>query len=160
VVAVPGGFRGGGENTFGLDGAVLLEEGAFDKVDADLRNTGGDLTLGLRTIPETVRLRTGVGTGDSLDLADKAGTGDFLGSGWEDGSRRCGDALILFSCCVIGFRIFCLDEASEVGVNDFALTHESEEPGFRIRQTTNLNYETFDTAADPTSRDRLGWFLQ
>lgn len=52
-----------------------------DRVDADLLNTGGDLTLGLRTTPETVRLRTGVGIGDSLDLADKAEMGDLIEAG-------------------------------------------------------------------------------
>ena len=129
-----GGFRGGGENTFNLDGAVLLEEGVIDRVDADLRITGGDLRLGLRTTPETVRLRTGVGAGDSLDLADDAGMGDFLGSGWEDGGRRCGDGLVRWSCCVICFRRFCLDEASEVGVNDFALTYQSEGAGFECNE--------------------------
>ena len=88
-------FRGGGESAFDLDGAVLLEEGVIDRVDADLRTTGGDLTLGLRTTPEIVRLRTGVGAGDSLDLADTVGMGDFLGSGWRGGGRRCGDGLVL-----------------------------------------------------------------
>ena len=120
VVALVG-FLGGGENTFGLDGAVLLGEGMLDRVDADLRMTGGDLTFGLRTTPETVRLRAGVGSGDPLDLADKAETGDLAETGCEDG-RRCGVVLALWSRWVSGFRRACLDEDSEAGVNDFALT--------------------------------------
>jgi hypothetical protein len=115
------GFRGGGENTFGLGGAVLLEGGVFDRVDADLRITGGDLTLGLRTIPETVRFRTGVGTGDSLDLADKAGVGSLAETGCE-GGRRCGVVLVFWSCWVSGLRRGCLTEDSEAGVSGFALT--------------------------------------
>ena len=120
AVVLLDGFRGGGENTFSFGGAVLLE-GVFDRVDADLRVTGGDLTLGLRTTPETVRLRTGVGTGNSLDLADKAGIGDLAETGCE-GGRRCGVFLVFWSCWVSGFRRGCLDEDSEAGVSDFALT--------------------------------------
>jgi len=115
------GFRGESENTFGLDGAVLLEEGVFDRVDADLRIAGGDLTLDPRTTPETVRLRTGVGTGDSLDLADKAGIGDLAGTGCE-GGRRCGLVLVFWSCWISGLRRGCLDEDSEAEVGGFAFT--------------------------------------
>jgi hypothetical protein len=114
------GFRGGGENTFGLGGA-FLPEGVFGRVDADLRITGGDLTLGLRTTPETVRLRTGVGAADSFDLADKAEIGDLVEAGCEDG-RRCGVAFVFWSCWANGFLTGCLDEDSEAGVNNFALT--------------------------------------
>lgn len=89
AVVVFDGFRGGGENTFGLGGAVLLEDGVFDRVDADLLITGGDLTLGLRTTPETVRLRTGVCTADTLDLVDNAEVGDLVEVDCEV-SRRCG----------------------------------------------------------------------
>jgi len=121
TVIVLDGFRGGGENTFGLGGTVLLEEGVFDRVDADLRITGGDLTLGLRTTPETVRLRTGVGAGGSLDFADKAEIGDLAEAGCE-GSRRCGVVFVFWSCWVSGLRRDCLDEDSEAGVSDFALT--------------------------------------
>lgn len=122
VVTMPGGFRGGGENTFGLDGTIFLEEGVVDRVDADLLNAGGDLTLGLRMTPEMVRLRTGVGTGDSLGLAEDAEMGDFVGRGGEGGSRRCAVEVFAFwSCCTGGFRKVCLDETSEVGVRDFAL---------------------------------------
>ena len=96
AAAVLNGFRGGGETTFGLGGAFLLEEGVFDRVDADLRITGGDLTLGLRTTPETVRCRTGVGAANSLGLADKAEMGDLL-VGFEDG-RRCGVTFVFWSC--------------------------------------------------------------
>lgn len=121
AVVVFGGFRGGGESTFGLGGAVLFEEGMLDRVDADLRMTGGDLTFGLRTTPETVRLRTGVGTGDSLDLADKAETGDLAETCCADG-LRCGVVLVFWSCWVSGLRRACLDEDSEAGVNGFAFT--------------------------------------
>lgn len=114
-------FRGEGEKVFGLGGAVLLEEGVFDRVDADLRIAGGDLTLDPRTTPETVRLRTGVGTGDSLDLADKRGTGDLAGTCCEDG-RRCGVVLVFWSCWINGLRRGCLDEDSEAGVGGFAFT--------------------------------------
>lgn len=125
MVTLLGGFRGGGENTFVFDRAVLLE-GMFDRVDADLRNIGGDLTVGLRTTPETVRLRTGVGTCNSLDLMDNAEMGEFVTSGCEDGARRCGDVSVIWSCCMSGFRGFFLDAASEAGVNDFALAHQLE----------------------------------
>lgn len=84
VVVLLNGFRAGGENTFGLGGTVLFEGGAIDKVDADLRIAGGDMTPGLRATPETVRLRTGVGVGEALDFADNAEMGDFVGSGCED----------------------------------------------------------------------------
>jgi hypothetical protein len=94
---------------------------AFDRVDADLRITGGDLTLGLRTTPEAVRLRIGVGAGDSLDLMDKAEMGDLVETGCEDG-RRCGVAFVFWSCWISGFRRDRLDEDSEAGINDFALT--------------------------------------
>lgn len=73
-------------------GAGLLEEGVFDRVDADLRSTDGDLMLGLRTTPEIVRLRTGVDADDSFDLADGAGMGDFWG-GREGDGRYCGDVV-------------------------------------------------------------------
>jgi hypothetical protein len=121
VVALLSGFRSGGENTLGLDGAILLEEGVVDRVDADLRNTGGDLAVEPRTTPDTVRLRTGVGTGGSLDLADDAEIGDFVPIGCEDDVRRCGDTPVFLSCCMSGFRRICLNEASEVGANNFAL---------------------------------------
>lgn len=114
AVAVADCFRDGGEKTFGFGGAVLLEEGAFDRVDADLLIAGGDLTFGLRTTPETVRLRTGVGIGDSLDLTK---------NGWED-DRRCGVVLMFWSCWVSGFRRGCLDEDSETGVSDFVLSRQ------------------------------------
>lgn len=130
VVVVLGGFRGGGEKTFGFDGAVLLEEGVLESVDADLRITGGDLTLGLRMTPETVRFRMGVGAGDSLDLTDNAEMGDFVVSGCEGVGRRCGVDFPFWSCCSSGFREFCLDEASEVAANGFALTQGQREPGF------------------------------
>ena len=90
-------FRGGGEKTFDLGRTVLLEEGVFDRVDADLRITGGDLTLGLRTAPETVRLRTGVGTNSSLDMAGEGRIGDLAETGCEDG-RRWGVNLMFWSC--------------------------------------------------------------
>ena len=91
----------------------------IDRVDADLRITGGDLTLGLRTTPETVRLRTGLGAADSLDLADKAEIGDLAEAGREDG-RRCGVVDFPFwSWWARGFRKGCLDEDSEAGVSDF-----------------------------------------
>lgn len=122
MAALLSGFRGGGENTFGFDGAILLEEGEFDMVDADLRNTGGDLTVGPRTTPETVRLRTGVGAGDSLDLVDNA---EMAASGCGDDGRRRGDFSAFWSCCMSGFRRFCLDEVSEVG-NGFAFVRRSE----------------------------------
>ena len=101
----------------------MLDEGAFDRVDADLRITGGDLTLGLRTTPETVRLRTGVSAGDSLDLADKAEMGDLVEAGCE-GGRRCGVIFVFWSCWASGFR-GGLDEDEEAGVSDFALTCQS-----------------------------------
>ena len=129
MVTLFGGFRGGGENTFCLDGAILLEEGVVDRVDADLRNAGGDLTVGPRTTPETARLRTGVGAGDCLDLADNAEMGDFVASGCEDDGRRCGDVSVFWSGCMGRFRGFCLIEASEVGVKDFALMGNQREPG-------------------------------
>ena len=66
----------------------MLEEGAFDGVDADLLITGGDLIFGLRATPEAVRLRTGAGTGDSLDLANKAEVEDLTETGQED-DRYC-----------------------------------------------------------------------
>ena len=121
VVVVLGGFRGGGENTFSLGGTVLLEEGVFDRVDADLRITCGDLTLGLRTTPETVRLRTGVGAAGSLELADKAEMGDLVEAGRED-SRRCGVVFPFWSWLASGFRRGCLDEDSEAGVSGFVCT--------------------------------------
>lgn len=95
-------------------------DSVLKRVDADLRITGGDLTLGLRTTPETVRLRAGVGAADSLDLADKAEVGDLVEVGCEDG-RRCGVAFVFWSCWVSGFRRCCLDEGSEAGANDFVL---------------------------------------
>ena len=62
----------------------MLEEGAFDGVDAYLLITGGDLTFGLRATPEAVCLRTGVGTGNSLDLANKAEVEDLTETSQED----------------------------------------------------------------------------
>jgi len=122
VVVVPGCFRVGGENTFSLGGTVLLEEGEFDRVDADLRITCGDLTLGLRTTPETVRLRIGVGAAaGSLELADKAEIGDLVEAGCEDG-RRCGVVFPFWSWWASGFRRGCLDEDSEAGVSGFDCT--------------------------------------
>lgn len=100
-------------------------EGAFDRVDADLRITGGDLTLGLWTTPETVRLRIGVSAGETLDLADKAEMGDLVETGCE-GCRRCGVVFLFWSCWVSGFRRDCLGGDSEAGVNDFALTCQSD----------------------------------
>lgn len=67
-------------------------------VDADLRNAGGDLTVEARTTPEMVRLRTGVGADDSLDLADNAEMGDLAASSCEDGDRCCGDVSAFLSC--------------------------------------------------------------
>lgn len=93
----------------------------LNRADADLRITGGDLTLGLRTTPDTVRLRTGVGTAGSSDLADNVEIGDLVEAGCEDG--RCSGVVFAFwSCRAKGFRRGCLDEASEAGVNGFALT--------------------------------------
>ena len=96
-------------------------EGVLDRVDADLRITGGDLTLGLRTTPEAVRLRSGVGAGDSFGLADCAEGGDLAEIGRE-GGRHCEVVFVFWSCRAKGFRRGCLDEDSEAGVNDFALT--------------------------------------
>ena len=81
-----GSFGSGGENTFGLD-AGLLGEGVFSRVDADLRNTGGDLTVEPRTTPETVRLRITVGESETLDFVDSAETGDFEASSCEGDSE-------------------------------------------------------------------------
>ena len=113
-------FRDGGERAFDLGRVVLFEDGVFDKVDADLRITCGDLMLGLRTTPETVRLRTGVGTDNSLDVAGEGGIGDLGDISCEDG-RRCGVDLMFWSCWIRGFRGGCLDEGSETGVSDFVL---------------------------------------
>ena len=143
MVAVLGGFRGGGENTFDLGGTVL--EGVFDRVDADLRITGGDLTLGLRTTPETVRLRTGVGTADSLDLAGKVEMGDLVEAGREDG-RRCGVVFQFWSWWARGFRRGCLDEDSEAGVSDFAWTYQSG--GSPVSMATSNEPELQDILRD------------
>ena len=113
-------FRDGGGKTFDLGRVVFFGDGVFDKVDADLRITCCDLTLGLRTAPETVRLRTGVGTDNSLGVADEGGIGDLGGIDCEDG-RRCGVDLMFWSCWIRGFRRGCLDEDSETGVGDFVL---------------------------------------
>ena len=56
----------------------------FDGVDAYLLITGGDLIFGLQATPEAVCLRTGVGTGNSLDLANKAEVEDFTETSQED----------------------------------------------------------------------------
>ena len=93
----------------------------FDRVDADLRITCGDLTLGLRTTPETVRLRTGVGAAGSLRLADKMEMGDLAEAGRED-DRRCGVVFLFWSWWVGGLRRGCLDEDWEAGVGGFVCT--------------------------------------
>lgn len=144
VIAL-GGFRGGGENTFGLGGIVLLEEGVFDRVDADLRITGGDLTLGLRTTPETVRLRTGVGTAGSLDLADKVEMGDLVEAGRED-CRRCGVVFAFWSWWASGLRRGCLDEDSDAGVSDFAWTRRLDGPS--VSRVTDSKPELRDIRRD------------
>lgn len=108
--------RGSDKDIFCLVGAVLLEEGVLHRVDADLRSTGGDLTVGLRTTPEMARLRTGVGTGDPLDFEDNVKMGDLVVSGCEDFS-------MVWSCFIGDFRTFCLDEAPEAEVGDLTLTH-------------------------------------
>lgn len=121
AVVVLGGFRGGGENTFSFGGTVLLEEGVFDRLEADLRITCGVLTLGLRTTPETVRLRIGVDADGSLELTDKVEMGDLARVGLDDG-RRCGVVFPFWSWWASGFRRGCLTEDSEAGVSSFVCT--------------------------------------